>query len=227
MKRQVFFWSLVAAGVAADQITKIFAFSFVGLGRPGVGVIEGFFEIECRLNPGVTFGLFGSHPNVHIVTALAISGVLIYFFYSAPDYTKQAAELPSDTPAPPDPPPPGAVPGKADGTDEPMYWTRWHDGAIGLILSGAIGNVIDRIYLALFDPAWRHARLPEGAAVRDFIKIKVGETLMPQSEGWWPTFNVADAFISCGVALYILLFVAEWRQSRKTPGAAGQKEAGS
>ena len=51
----------------------------------------------------------------------------------------------------------------------------YHIG-LGLILSGALGNLVDR--------------LTEPYMVRDFIKI-----------GFWPTFNVADALLCVGVAL--------------------------
>lgn len=59
--------------------------------------------------------------------------------------------------------------------------TIWVKLCTGLILGGALGNVIDRIRLSY---------------VVDFIKI-----------GWWPTFNIADSCISVGVvilALYLL-----------------------
>ena len=49
---------------------------------------------------------------------------------------------------------------------------------ISFILSGALGNLIDRIYLG---------------AVRDFIGI-----------GPWPLFNVADTVIVIGLALLLI-----------------------
>ena len=52
--------------------------------------------------------------------------------------------------------------------------------ALGLVLGGAIGNLIDRV-----------AR--DGAVV-DFIDLQ-----------WWPLFNVADIGVSCGAVLLILL----------------------
>ena len=48
--------------------------------------------------------------------------------------------------------------------------------ALAAVLAGAVGNLIDRLALG---------------AVRDFIHISVG----PYS---WPTFNVADIFITVG-----------------------------
>ncbi|GGD45601.1 signal peptidase II [Erythrobacter arachoides] len=55
--------------------------------------------------------------------------------------------------------------------------------ALGIILGGALGNIIDR------------ARL---SAVRDFIDL--------HWESWhWPTFNLADAFIVTGLLLIVFL----------------------
>jgi len=61
--------------------------------------------------------------------------------------------------------------------------------ALGLILSGAIGNLIDRI------------RFGE---VIDFIDVH-------WYDHHWPAFNVADSAICVGVAL---LFLETWREER-------------
>jgi signal peptidase II len=53
--------------------------------------------------------------------------------------------------------------------------------AMGLLLGGAAGNLVDRLV--------RH----HGGAVIDFIDLK-----------WWPVFNVADASIVCGAVLLLL-----------------------
>lgn len=60
---------------------------------------------------------------------------------------------------------------------------EWLTGlALGLVIGGAIGNLIDRVQLGY---------------VVDFIDV--------HSNGWhFPAFNVADSAISCGVA--VLLF---------------------
>jgi signal peptidase II len=59
--------------------------------------------------------------------------------------------------------------------------------ALGLILGGAFGNLVDRIL--------RHPGLLRGAVV-DFVDLR-----------FWPVFNLADAAITCGC---LLLLWAGW-----------------
>ncbi len=54
----------------------------------------------------------------------------------------------------------------------------WEQVAFGLILGGAVGNLVDRVFLG---------------AVVDFINIGIGDLR-------WPYFNVADSAITIGVA---------------------------
>lgn len=60
---------------------------------------------------------------------------------------------------------------------------RWEQVAYGLIIGGAMGNVVDR------------ARF---GAVADFFSFHIGDY-------YWPAFNIADASIFCGVAFLVLL----------------------
>ncbi len=60
--------------------------------------------------------------------------------------------------------------------DKPLVWLP-----TGMLLGGALGNVIDRL---------------RDGAVTDFIKLP-----------GWPAFNVADVSITCGVL--VLLYVTE------------------
>jgi signal peptidase II len=68
--------------------------------------------------------------------------------------------------------------------------------ALGLIIGGAIGNIIDRFRFG---------------AVFDFLDF--------HAYGWhWPAFNVADSAISVGVAvLFVDSLFGEGGQSKKTP----------
>jgi signal peptidase II len=62
--------------------------------------------------------------------------------------------------------------------------------ALGLILGGASGNLIDRL---LRDPG------PLRGHVVDFISV------FDEAGGVWPIFNVADSSLFCGVVLVVLL----------------------
>ena len=59
--------------------------------------------------------------------------------------------------------------------------------ALGLVLGGAFGNVLDRVF--------RSPGFLRGAVV-DFVDV-----------GFWPVFNLADSAITCGC---ILLLLASW-----------------
>jgi len=69
--------------------------------------------------------------------------------------------------------------------------------ALGLVLGGAIGNLIDR--------AFREGDGFLGGGVVDFVDLQ-----------WWPVFNVADSAIVVGA---ILLFIAQWREPEPESGA--------
>ncbi len=73
-----------------------------------------------------------------------------------------------------------------------LFW------ALSLVLGGAAGNLVDRVYLGY---------------VIDFI-------LWYRGSFYWPTFNVADAAISVGVGLIGLVSVLDWVKSRGAQGAA-------
>jgi signal peptidase II len=71
---------------------------------------------------------------------------------------------------------------------------RLTDLSVGLIVGGAIGNVLDRLFRS---PGWFRG------AVVDFIDFQ-----------WFPIFNVADMAITVGGGLLIL---ASWQLSRSQP----------
>jgi signal peptidase II len=69
-----------------------------------------------------------------------------------------------------------------------FYWFKYNrkkfmfDVSLGLILGGAIGNLIDRVLRG---------------SVTDFLEVGYKNLT-------WPVFNVADSSVSVGVALFIL-----------------------
>jgi signal peptidase II len=66
--------------------------------------------------------------------------------------------------------------------------------ALGLILGGALGNLIDRLFRG---PG------PLRGQVVDFI------SLFDDAGRVWPIFNVADSSLFCGVALVLLLMLTD------------------
>ena len=72
---------------------------------------------------------------------------------------------------------------------------RWMNSAYALILSGAIGNVVDRLLFGY---------------VIDFLDVDLGFYR-------WPTFNIADSAIFIGAAMIIIdaIFWAEKREKAK------------
>ena len=76
---------------------------------------------------------------------------------------------------------------------------RWHGFAFGLLLGGAVGNLIDRVALGY---------------VVDFILFHYHDAI-------FPAFNVADAAITVGAATWIVLLFREGRQRRDEGAEAG------
>jgi signal peptidase II len=67
---------------------------------------------------------------------------------------------------------------------------RW---GLTLILPGALGNLFDRI-------------IRPNSGVVDFIRAGLSDTV------YWPIFNLADAYVTVGVALVFITFIREERR---------------
>lgn len=88
-------------------------------------------------------------------------------------------------------------------TARKLYSTGWAV-ALGLILGGAVGNLVDRVVRA---PGFLHGY------VVDWIQLP-----------YWPIFNLADSAIVCGGALAIVL---AFRGVGVDGTRAGRREAGA
>jgi signal peptidase II len=88
--------------------------------------------------------------------------------------------------------------------------------AVALLVCGIFGNLTDRLVqgflLEEYQATGLWQRLSEGYVV-DFISIKLPlyAKLVPSSQGWWPTFNVAD---SCICVAATLLFIGGLRDEQ-------------
>jgi signal peptidase II len=100
--------------------------------------------------------------------------------------------------------------------------------AIALLLCGIFGNLTDRLVqgflLEEFKGSSFWERLSQGYVV-DFVSVKLPfyEKIVPASQGWWPTFNVADSCICIAAAL---LFIGGLKDE-KAKAAAEKKSAKS
>lgn len=83
--------------------------------------------------------------------------------------------------------------------------SRLYPLAVGLIIGGAIGNLLDRLFR---DPGWLRG------AVVDFIDVQ-----------WWPIFNVADIGVTVGGALLLLTSVQAPRAEPDAAGDPGSRRA--
>ena len=79
--------------------------------------------------------------------------------------------------------------------------------ALALILAGAVGNVIDRMFYGLI---YDYAPLFYGKVVDFFDFDFVNFSLLGRNYERWPIFNIADASVSVGV--FILLFFYKQHQ---------------
>lgn len=72
---------------------------------------------------------------------------------------------------------------------------------IMLIFSGAIGNLIDRVFYGVF---YSESPLFYGKVV-DFIQVDIPDiSIFGMTYTHWPVFNIADSCVTCGVILLIL-----------------------
>jgi signal peptidase II len=68
--------------------------------------------------------------------------------------------------------------------------------ACGMILGGALGNLIDRVFIG---------------RITDFIEVGYRNLT-------WPVFNIADSAVSVGVCLFIIFILTEKKEEINAPG---------
>ena len=89
--------------------------------------------------------------------------------------------------------------------------------AIALILGGAVGNVIDRMFYGLiFD----YAPLFYGKVVDFFDFDFFNFSIFGRSYDRWPIFNIADAAVSIGVLILLFFYKHHEAEDKKSREAA-------
>ncbi|GAA1482922.1 hypothetical protein GCM10009624_33620 [Gordonia sinesedis] len=81
----------------------------------------------------------------------------------------------------------------------------WWVVGLGLVLGGALGNLVDRIFRA---PG------PLRGEVVDYISV-----------GWWPVFNAADSAVVCGAVLLVTLSLLGYDYDGTRTGWAARRAA--
>jgi signal peptidase II len=140
--------------VAIDQLSKIFFSNNFSLNQ-SIPIVQNIFHFTLVHNTGIAFGILKGSSS--IILAITIIGLALIGYSLRKDFLKEGD-----------------------------YLNRWEllvrKIAIGFILGGAMGNMIDRIRFGY---------------VIDFIDFRI-----------WPVFNLADSFITIGaVVLFWKLFV--------------------
>ncbi|MFW0792908.1 signal peptidase II [Gordonia sp. CPCC 205515] len=82
--------------------------------------------------------------------------------------------------------------------------SMWWIVGLGLVLGGACGNLIDRLFRA---PG------PLRGHVVDFVSV-----------GWWPVFNVADSAVVCGAVLLVVLSLLGFEYDGSRTGWAARHD---
>jgi signal peptidase II len=166
------FWSLALAGLCADQGSKFAVNSWLdqnrnhiqvgGLEHKGYGIIPSMFSLvrQERLNEGALFGLGNTEEHGHIANRV-FAGVSAIAAIAIVFWSFR--------------------------TTVKRSWVL--SIALGLILAGALGNLIDRVALG---------------GVRDFIWVYYQSAADGLLKFNFPVFNVADSCLCVGAALLLL-----------------------
>lgn len=166
------------AVLVIDQWVKYYIKTHFFLGEE-VNVIGSWFRLHFTENYGMAFGLeFGGKSGKVLLTVFRIFAVLAIGYYIF-TLIKKGLHM-------------GYI----------VSWT--------LILAGALGNIIDSVFYGVWFgyDSWFHGR------VVDMFYFPIIRTTIPESFPFWageefeffrPVFNVADASISIGFVLILLL----------------------
>jgi signal peptidase II len=85
--------------------------------------------------------------------------------------------------------------------------------ALALILGGALGNVVDRMFYGMI---YDYAPLFYGKVVDFFDFDFFNFTILGRSYDRWPIFNIADAAVSVGVLILLFFYKQHQEEDEKT-----------
>jgi signal peptidase II len=183
--------SVVTAILLIDQYVKIYVKTHFFIGEE-INVIGQWFKIHFTENYGMAFGLeFGGKSGKLLLTLFRLVAISFIGWYIWGLCVKQQSQ----------------------STGYIISWS--------LIMSGAIGNLIDSIFYGVWFgyENWFHGR------VVDMLYFPIIRTTIPDNFPFWagqdfeffsPVFNIADAAISTGFVI-ILIFQKRFLQPEENP----------
>ena len=165
---KMFKWILIIlALVGLDQVTKALVVANFAVEGDSLAVIQDFFHITYVRNSGAVFGMFQGLAEEYIVFLVIIGIALTIFIVMFV---------------------------KNDFKDKKTFW---YSLGLTLLIAGALGNAIDRVF------QYDHNVVD----MIDFRGI------------WHYVFNVADICLNVGIAIFIIdQFFLEPKRTKKANG---------
>jgi signal peptidase II len=184
--------------LAIDQYFKLYIKNHFYLGEE-ISVIGNWFRLHFTENYGMAFGLeFGGKTGKIFLTLFRIIfvGVIGYYIKTLIDKNTRS-----------------------------MYVYGWV-----LIVAGALGNIIDSVFYGVYFgyDSWFHGR------VVDMLYFPLIQTTIPENWPFWagedfeffrPVFNIADAAISFGFVIILLMQKAVSEDESKAQSQALPQES--
>jgi len=87
LKNKLWFWPVLIAGAAADQVTKILAFRYLERGEY-LRLVPYVLGLTTSENQGALFGMLPEKGMLLAVFSIAALGLILWFLYRAPSEGK-------------------------------------------------------------------------------------------------------------------------------------------
>lgn len=164
---RLIYGAIILLGIVADQITKYLAVKYLSI-RATLPIWEGVFHLTYSENTGAAFGILKGHRWVFLVFSTIAICVLTVYLFRGISYLSDKRE---------------------DGSYPPL--APLGGVAIAMIVSGGIGNMIDRTLAGY---------------VVDFIDVRLIN---------FAYFNIADSFVTVGALLLGVHLIFPLFQAKK------------
>jgi signal peptidase II len=176
---------IVLTVVSLDQLTKFLIVRNLALNQ-SIPLIQGVFHLSLVHNRGAAFGILKNQTPLFIFTSILAVALIFRSLKKNGAPLGLKAEVPCMAEYLS-----GQVYPRPEGRG---FWPRKYEHkkiylvALSLILAGALGNLIDRLFFGY---------------VIDFLDFRV-----------WPVFNIADSAITTGAVLLGICILGEKKEAK-------------